>query len=88
MGSQRDQASGCYSLLMVKSANAPWTAEASSQFETHFRYELKDTLRTLTPALVRRLMSASSEAKAGDIPIGLLEQYSYGGANFESVGAG
>ncbi|EKO3903659.1 GNAT family N-acetyltransferase [Vibrio fluvialis] len=87
MGSQRDQASGCYSLLMVKSANAPWTAEASSQFKTHFRYELKDTLRTLTPALVRRLMSASSEAKAGDIPIGLLEQYSYGGANFESVGA-
>ncbi|MCG6332360.1 tRNA(Met) cytidine acetyltransferase, partial [Vibrio alginolyticus] len=87
IGSQRDQASGCHSLLMIQHHSQPWVEEATAQFPIHLSYELSETLRTLTPALVRQLMSHAKTPGTTTIPLTLLQHYANGGANYESVAA-
>lgn len=87
IGSQRDQASGCHSLLMIQHHSQPWVEEATAQFPIHLSYELSETLRTLTPALVRQLMSHAKTPVTTTIPLTLLQHYANGGANYESVAA-
>lgn len=84
LGSARDQASGCYSLLMVRAAQSTWLPQARQQFFTHFDYELKDTLRALEPELVQVLMAKRS-IEVRPLAWPLLRCYTSGGANYESV---
>ncbi|CAH8192402.1 GNAT family N-acetyltransferase [Vibrio aestuarianus] len=92
IGTQRDQASGCYSLLMVQDSSLSWIAIATQRFKRHFLYSLMDTLQNIEPELVRTLlmqMANNSEVFNSDpvemVPYRLLSDYSAGGSDFESV---
>ncbi len=86
LGSQRDQASGCYSLLMVRASGGDWMSSAEQQFYQHLCYELKDSLQGLDTGLVQALMAARQSASSDQtVPYHLLSGYAHGGANYESV---
>ncbi|MGC9422272.1 GNAT family N-acetyltransferase [Vibrio sp.] len=89
IGSHRDQASGCYSLLMVYSQQVDWLDEARKQFIPYLQYALKDTLHALEPELIRALLNTvvlSNHEKISNTSLqALIHRYSLGGANYESV---
>lgn len=84
VGSMRDQASGCYSLLMVKGQHVSWLDTAKEMFRQHLDFELSDSLQDMEPQLVRQLISKSSLSTKA-FPIKLIENYACGGSNFESI---
>jgi len=84
IGSQRDQSSGCYSILMVKGESLEWLDSAKIQFFSHFIHELSDSLKLIEVELVKVLLSQYLCADS-NIPLQLLKQYSLGGANYESI---
>ncbi len=84
IGSQRDQSSGCYSLVMVKGEALEWLVGATTHFFTHFVHELSDSLKLIEFDLVKVLL-AQSQFSNPSLPLQLLEQYSCGGANYESI---
>ncbi|MFV0446992.1 MAG: tRNA(Met) cytidine acetyltransferase TmcA [Vibrio sp.] len=84
VGSMRDQASGCYSLLMIKGQHLSWLDTAKEMYRQHLDFELSDSLQDMEPQLVRQLVSKSS-LSVEDLPIKLIENYAYGGSNYESV---
>lgn len=88
IGSQRDQTSGCYSLLVVYSQQAEWVEAALKRFLPHLVYELKDSLQDLDSQVIRALLTEvplSGEVNQSTLPLELLTHYSLGGANYESV---
>ena len=85
LGTKRDQASGCYSLLMVKSDSVDWEAQAQTLFYQHLQFELNDSFQYLEPALIRWFMSHKSDANSFHPEhIRLIERYVLGGSNYES----
>ncbi|NIY91222.1 GNAT family N-acetyltransferase [Vibrio diazotrophicus] len=84
VGSQRDQASGCYSVLMVKGENIDWLELAKQRHAQHFEFELSDSMQEMEPDLVKTLLSENlcSDTRA---PISLIHNYALGGSNYESV---
>jgi len=84
IGSQRDQSSGCYSLLMVNSDKVSWLSEAIEQFQYHFIYELADSLNLIEADLVKALVSTNSQPSVPSSK-SLIRCYAQGGANYESV---
>lgn len=84
VGSQRDQASGCYSVLMVKGESIDWLELAKQRHAKHFEFELCDSLQEMEPDLVKTLLSENlcSDTQA---PISLIHNYALGGSNYESV---
>lgn len=123
IGSQRDQASGCYSVLMIKTVgikhcleteltmtsyetyNLPattqeslltkesvaWVTEVQRQFASAMIYQLSDSLNTLEPDIVRCLLSGTnlglSEISLSPQTRLLLNMYSQGGSQFDSIAA-
>lgn len=86
LGSQRDQASGCYSLLMIHGVGCDWLSSAERQFYPHLCFELKDSLQELDAVVVKTLMAAGAPIDSGQtLPLALVAGYARGGANYESV---
>ena len=85
LGSQRDQASGCFSLLMVYGQQVEWLSRARWQFQIHLLYELKESLQRLAANTVRLLLCEAESESLSQLPFELLARYSLGGANYESV---
>ncbi|MGY2574670.1 tRNA(Met) cytidine acetyltransferase TmcA [Vibrio sp. C8] len=84
VGSQRDQASGCYSVLMVKGKNIHWLDLAKQRHAQHFDFELSDSLQSMEPDLVKKLLSENLYPYTLP-PIALVHDYALGGSNYESV---
>lgn len=88
IGSHRDQASGCYSLLMVYIKHVDWLDKARRQLAPYLQYELKETLQELEPKVVRALLTCVMrwhENKLNPDAKTLIYHYALGGANYESV---
>ncbi len=85
LGSQRDQASGCYSLLMVHAPHCDWLEKAKLQFAYHLSYELKASLSHAQPSMIAQLLKDVYFESRPPIPRQLLQFYSQGGSNYESV---
>ncbi|WP_165313352.1 GNAT family N-acetyltransferase [Vibrio ziniensis] len=84
VGSQRDQASGCYSVLLVKGENLLWLERAKQRCFQVFDFELTDSLQEMEPELVRILLRERFPSIA-QLPINLIQNYALGGSNFESI---
>ncbi|MGF1709444.1 GNAT family N-acetyltransferase [Vibrio kagoshimensis] len=88
LGHQRDQASGCHSLLMVKSVQKKsqgWITNAVHHFEQSFLYLISSSLISLEPQMVKALLTKSSGLELSASEIGLLGYYVQGGNSFDSV---
>ncbi|MZI95271.1 GNAT family N-acetyltransferase [Vibrio sp. CAIM 722] len=89
LGSKRDQASGCHSLIMVRNIQIDWDRHAHMMFNNHFRFSLNGIFSDLSPSLIRTLLSFGSKDKALqnslDMWVPVLQNYAHGGANYESV---
>jgi tRNA(Met) cytidine acetyltransferase len=84
LGSQRDQASGTHSLIMIN-GNLDWLDEAKSQFADSMHYSLGTIFSQLEIELVRSLtpINDASVVKAGVHQ--LIERYCLGGSSYDSV---
>ncbi|MDW6094550.1 GNAT family N-acetyltransferase [Vibrio rhizosphaerae] len=85
IGSRRDQASGCYSVVMIYRNSHAWFDAARKQFSYYFLHALKTELTRLEPDIVRQLLKMSVTLPIIDIPIALIQNYAQGGSNYESV---
>ncbi|WP_045496645.1 GNAT family N-acetyltransferase [Vibrio hyugaensis] len=88
LGSMRDAASGCYSLLMVRQCGPQqaWIYEAKSLFEELLPLSAASTYPKLEPSLIRALLPGSvSTCQPHLTKRTLVECYAQGGNNFESV---
>ncbi|NAW56234.1 MULTISPECIES: tRNA(Met) cytidine acetyltransferase TmcA [unclassified Vibrio] len=84
LGSQRDQASGCHSLLMVK-GQSEWIIKARPRFEHNLVYQLSDSLKDIEPDNVRSLLPLSHRSVMSQGLSPLIEFYLEGGSSFDSV---
>lgn len=84
LGSQRDQASGTHSLIMIN-GNLDWLDEAKAQFADSMHYSLGTIFSQLEIELVRSLtpINDASVVKAGVHQ--LMERYCLGGSSYDSV---
>ncbi len=85
IGSRRDQASGCYSIVMIYHNSYSWFESARKQFSYYFSHALKTELTRLEPDIVRQLLKMSVNLPIVDIPVALIRNYAQGGSNYESV---
>ncbi|MEF1228208.1 GNAT family N-acetyltransferase, partial [Vibrio fortis] len=89
LGHQRDQSSGCHSLLMCRTLNEEsrhWVEEGSLYFYSGLRYLLSTTYSSLEPAIVRSLLSSQPRRLLVEDINPLLSYYVEGGNSFDSVG--
>ncbi|WP_342609358.1 GNAT family N-acetyltransferase [Vibrio tritonius] len=85
LGTKRDQASGCHSLLMVKSVSVDWVEQAQTLFYQHLQFELNDSFQYLDPEIVRWFMSHKVNISGfNQEHVRLIERYVLGGSNYES----
>ncbi len=89
LGTKRDAASGCYSLLMAKQLeNTPqmWIAEAE-EISREFLFMSADQVYSkLEPALYRSLMATHVLATSlHSSKLTLIQNYAVGGASYESI---
>ncbi|WP_117232961.1 GNAT family N-acetyltransferase [Vibrio maerlii] len=87
LGTQRDGASGCYSIMMVKANNDvchQWAAVLSHHFEHNILALLANSLSQLEPDLLVCLLSNSAYEALTDFEISLLSHYSQGGNSYDS----
>ncbi|MEZ8284479.1 GNAT family N-acetyltransferase [Vibrio splendidus] len=98
IGHQRDQASGCHSVLMVRplgiNANN-WIAQVQFQFEQSFCFLVSGSLASLEVDMVRALLptnslatscQASKSVPVSELEIKLLSNYVEGGNSYDSIG--
>lgn len=91
MGSQRDQASGCYSLLMLRAGEVKsvhrWLDSLKARFIPQFCYAAKQELQELEPDIIHCLLKGSLRQNIShlNLPFDLLSYYAKGGSNYESV---
>ncbi len=89
LGTKRDAASGCYSLLMVKQlANNPqkWIDEAENLWQELLAMSASQVYSKLDPALYRCLMTTHiSSNSLGESQLTLIQNYALGGGSYESV---
>ena len=89
LGHQRDQSSGCHSLLMCRALNEQsrhWVEEGNLYFNTSLRYLLSTTYRSLELAIVRSLISSQPRPNVVADINPLLGYYVDGGNSFDSIG--
>ncbi|MEZ8772513.1 GNAT family N-acetyltransferase [Vibrio sp. 10N.247.310.17] len=88
IGHQRDQASGCHSVLMVKPLNENaqnWIYNLISHFERSFCFLTSGSLASLEVDMVRALLPRQAESMA-ESEIQLLRNYVDGGNSYDSIG--
>lgn len=81
LGSQRDQASGCHSLMMVKGTQS-WIGEVHQLQQQSFPYLAKDVFRDIDVELLKHLVVVNSHSVA--IPAAV-NNYVQGGSSFDAV---
>ncbi|AIW22169.1 tRNA(Met) cytidine acetyltransferase [Vibrio coralliilyticus] len=84
LGVQRDQASGCHSVVMVK-GNFDWISVAEQHFHQSMRYLFGDVFADIETDIVRNLLRKEDASVAECEFERLVRNYSLGGAGFESV---
>ncbi|SIO93400.1 tRNA(Met) cytidine acetyltransferase TmcA [Vibrio spartinae] len=85
IGSRRDQASGCYSIVMIYRNSYSWFESARKQWSYYFPHALKTELTRLEPDVVRQLLKMCVNLPIINIPVTLIRNYVQGGSNYESV---
>lgn len=88
LGHQRDQASGCHSLVMVDALSEQaqlWCEAAGHEFTDSFQYLLSSSLATLETEMVRALLLAHPHLALKPNHRLLLENYASGGNSFDSI---
>ena len=86
LGSTRDKASGCHSLIMVN-GDADWIDRGVNLLSSGLNYHSKQIFRDLDIDLMCCLAGSvkGAEQKMQPIEIRLLISYSHGGTNYENV---
>ncbi|MGF1909431.1 GNAT family N-acetyltransferase [Vibrio kasasachensis] len=86
LGSTRDQASGCHSLIMVD-GDADWIERGVNLLSSGLNYHSKQIFRDLDIDLMCCLADSvkGTQQKMQPIEIRLLSSYSLGGTNYENV---
>ncbi|MCG9553176.1 GNAT family N-acetyltransferase [Vibrio sp. Isolate31] len=88
IGHQRDQASGCHSVLMVKPLNAnseSWISQLVHHFERSFCFVVSGSLASLEVDMVRALLPIYSESLC-ELESQLIKNYVDGGNSYDSIG--
>ncbi|TKF21554.1 tRNA(Met) cytidine acetyltransferase [Vibrio genomosp. F6] len=88
IGHQRDQASGCHSLLMVKpfgAATEVWYEKSHQRFIQNLSYLISDSLSSMEVDLVVTLLPSLSTDSISSDEIHLLDCYISGGGSFDSI---
>ncbi len=87
IGSHKDQASGCYSLLMIHSTclKNDWASIAYNRFKFSFPRQLNRELKDLDIMLSAQLLLTGPCDSDLDTPVELIKNYALGGSNYESV---
>jgi tRNA(Met) cytidine acetyltransferase len=84
LGSQRDQASGTHSLVMVKS-DSDWLVQAQQRFVESLHYLLSDRFKNIETELVRSLLANDNASEANRALPRLVELYIGGSSNYDSI---
>ncbi|MGF1801465.1 GNAT family N-acetyltransferase [Vibrio gigantis] len=87
IGHQRDQASGCHSVLMVKSLNQnsqSWISQLQRHFERSFCFLVSGSLASLETDMVRVLLPNSVQA-VSEFEIQLVRSYVNGGNSYDAI---
>ncbi|WP_394138539.1 GNAT family N-acetyltransferase [Vibrio chagasii] len=88
IGHQRDQASGCHSVLMVKPLKAnseSWISQLLNHFERSFCFVVSGSLASLEVDMVRALLPTYSESIC-ELEVRLIKNYVDGGNSYDSIG--
>lgn len=88
IGHQRDQASGCHSLLMVKpfgAATEVWYEKSHQRFIQNLSYLVSDSLSAMEVDLVLILLPSFSIDSISSDEIHLLDCYISGGGSFDGI---
>ncbi|RTZ17912.1 tRNA(Met) cytidine acetyltransferase [Vibrio aquaticus] len=84
LGSQRDQASGTHSLVMVKTEQ-DWLAQAHVCYQLSLHYSVAQSFSQLEIELVRSLFEENDASVDKPSFIELIQAYAKGGASYDSV---
>ncbi|TVU65273.1 tRNA(Met) cytidine acetyltransferase [Vibrio atlanticus] len=88
IGHQRDQASGCHSLLMVKPLNENaqgWIGQLQGHFERSYCFLMSGSFTSLETDMVRALLPSNAES-VSEFEIQLIRNYVDGGNSYDSIG--
>ncbi len=84
LGSQREQASGTYSVVML-SGDLDWGHQVEGYFDLSFQYAVSETYCELEIELVRSLLAKDNASVEKPKLNSLIKNYCNGGASFDSV---
>ncbi|KJY81990.1 ATPase [Vibrio galatheae] len=84
LGSQRDQASGTHSLIMLY-GDVAWRNQAQRHFLLSLQYALSDSFNGLEIELVRSLLANCNASVEEPSAVALIRNYGQGGSSFDSV---
>ncbi|WP_367990485.1 tRNA(Met) cytidine acetyltransferase TmcA [Vibrio sp. NTOU-M3] len=84
IGSQRDQASGCHSIIMVQ-GNLHWIDEATNLFSESLPFLLSGILQYLESDMVRNLWHKMDASGSNQRLPAIVDNYLDGGASYDSV---
>lgn len=83
LGAQRDQASGCHSMLMLKGRQG-WLAEANQRYLYNLSYSINNIFSDLETDIVKAIWPVIPGSCAAE-PISLVYHYASGGSDYEST---
>ncbi|WP_086775006.1 GNAT family N-acetyltransferase [Vibrio coralliirubri] len=87
IGHQRDQASGCHSVLMVKALNSNsqgWINQVQNHFERSYCFLVSGSLVSLEPDMVRALLPKSVQT-VSEFETQLVRNYVNGGNSYDAI---
>ncbi|OLQ95037.1 tRNA cytosine(34) acetyltransferase TmcA [Vibrio ponticus] len=86
LGIQRDQASGCHSLIMVK-GEGNWIESGVDLLSQSLRYQMSELYHQLDTSLVQALVDSFTDRNhaLSRFEINILENYAQGGSSYENV---
>ncbi len=86
LGSQRDQASGCHSVIMVKPIHQLlWLEAAVNRYRVQIQYSLANTFSQLEAGIVRSLLATHHASGVCNGESQIIQNYINGGASFDSA---